>query len=152
MKEESLRYLELLEKRITMLTSLAGALLAARSSLVSFDIDALEARVADQEHLCQGIRALDDEIEKIQYQCAAHLRLRGEGLFEEENDQVADALHRLHRAQADVKKLNASHQAVLRRSSVTISALLNSIRLFEGTYQQAARSQTARQLIPREQV
>ncbi len=151
MKKESERYLELLEKRITMLSSLSNALVAARSALVSFDIDGLEARITDQEHLCDGIRALDDEIEKIQYQCAAHLRLRGDGLLEEDNVELTDALTRLHRAQSNVKELNDSHQAVLRRSKLTISALLNSIRVFEGSYQQAALMQNAQNPALREQ-
>ena len=48
MNNETSRYLELLELRITLLDSLCKTLTAARAAIVSFDIDALELQIAQQ--------------------------------------------------------------------------------------------------------
>ena len=152
MTKESKRYLELLEKRISKLNSLSTALLSARSAMVSFDIDGLESRIKDQENLCEGIRSLDVDIENIQYQCAAHLRLRDVLPPSESDADLSDALARLHQAQASVKELNDAHQAILRRSRVTVTALLNSIRTFEGDYQPVALQQSAQKTLGGERV
>jgi FlgN protein len=143
MHTQTSRYLELLELRITLLDSLSKTLLAARTAIVAFDIDALESQVAEQQQLCREIQALDEQVERLEYQCAAHLRLRGGQATDDTNSELDDAIQRLHRAQANVKRLNDLHQTVLRRSQRTILALLYSLRTFEGTYQETALLQTA---------
>ena len=143
MNSEATRYLEFLEQRIALLDSLSETLTAARAAMVSFDIDALESRVTQQQSLCREIKSLDEQVERLQYQCAAHLRLRGGQTADDSHAKLEDALRRLHQAQANVKQLNDVHQAVLRRSQRTIVALLHSLRTFEGTYQEAALLQTA---------
>jgi FlgN protein len=150
--EESTRYLQLLEQRIALLNSLSEALTAAGSSMVAFDIDSLESRIGEQEQLCVGIRTLDEQIEGLQYRCAAHLRLRGTGVDEDRPTQLEDTLHRLGKAQARVKELNDAHQVLLQRSRRTIAALLNSLRTFEGNYQPTSMLQAKRRLEVREQV
>jgi len=144
MHTQTSRYLELLELRITLLDSLSKTLLAARTAIVAFDIDALEAQVALQQQLCREIQALDEQVERLEYQCAAHLRLRGTQATGDSNSELDDAMQRLHQAQANVKGLNDVHQTVLRRSQRTILALLYSLRTFEGTYQETALLQTAK--------
>jgi len=144
MHNETTRYLELLELRITLLDSLSKTLAAARSAIVSFDIDALESQVAQQQQLCREIRALDEQVERLEYQCAAHLRLRGGHAADDSDTELDDALDRLHQAQANARSLNDVHQAILRRSQRTILALLHSLRTFEGTYQETALLQTAK--------
>lgn len=151
MNNETSRYLELLELRITLLDSLSKTLTAARAAMVSFDIDALESLVAQQQQLCQEIRALDQQVERLEYQGAAHLRLRGGQTSDDSEARLEDALDRLHLAQANVKSLNDVHQAVLRRSQRTILALLHSLRTFEGTYQETALLQTAKRAELQEQ-
>src|ERR1700690_1664476 len=138
MNNESTRYLELLEQRITLLHSLSGALLEAGASMVAFDIDGLESRIAHQRQLCGAIGSLDDEMERLQYQCAAHLRLNGVVGGEEGAMDLQDALLRLHQAQSAVKKLNTAHQALVHRSKRTVTALLNSLQTFQGSYREAA--------------
>jgi len=144
MNSEATRYLELLEQRITLLDSLSETLTAARAAMISFDIDALESRVTQQQSLCREIKSLDEQVERLQYQCAAHLRLRGGQTTDDSQAKLGDALQRLHQAQAKVKQLNDVHQAILRRSQRTIVALLHSFRTFEGSYQEAALLQTAK--------
>ncbi len=144
MNSEASCYLELLEQRITLLDSLSETLSAARAAVVSFDIDALESRVTQQQLLCREIKILDEQVERLQYQCAAHLRLRGGQTTDDSLAKLEDALHRLHQAQANVRQLNDVHQAVLSRSQRTILALLHSLRTFEGSYQEAALLQATK--------
>jgi hypothetical protein len=151
MNNETSRYLELLERRITLLNSISKTLTAARVAIVSFDINALESQVAQQQQLCGEVRALDEQVERLEYQCAAHQRLRGGQAGNDSDVELDDALDRLHQAHANAKNLNDVHQAILRRSQRTILALLHSLRTFEGNYQETALLQTAKRVEFQEQ-
>ena len=151
MNTDTSRYLELLELRITLLDSLSKTLSAARSAIVSFDIDALESQIAQQQQICLEIHALDEQVERLEYQCAAHLRLRGDHAGEDSSAELESALDRLHIAQDNVKRLNDVHQAVLRRSQRTVLALLHSLRTLEGTYREAALLQNSKRAELQEQ-
>src|SRR5271157_3328272 len=151
MNNETSRYLKLLELRITLLDSLSQTLIASRAAIVSFDIDALESQIAQQQELCLEIHALDEQVERLEYQCAPHLRLRGGQAGNDADAELGNALHRLHLAQANAKRLNDVHQSLLRRSQRTILALLHSLRTFEGTYQETALLQTAKRAELQEQ-
>jgi hypothetical protein len=135
---ETAHYLELLDRRILLLGSLSDALLAARADVVSLDLDGLESRIADQQHLCDEIRSLDADIDHVQHQCAAHL---GVGLDKSapdtpnhDNRGLPETLDRLQKAQLRVQQLNDAHQILLRRSRRTVGALLNSYHSFALTY------------------
>ncbi len=151
MNNETSRYLELLELRITLLDSLSKTLLAARSAIASVDVDALESQVAQQQQLCLEIRALDEQVDRLEYQCAAHLRLRGGQAGNDSDSKLEDVLDRLHQAHANAKNLNDVHQSLLQRSHRTILALLHSLRTFEGNYQETALLQSANRAEFREQ-
>jgi hypothetical protein len=135
---EATRYLELLEQRIVLLGSLSDALLASRTDVVSFDLDGLEARIADQDRLCGEIRSLDALIDQLQLQCAAHLSVGPDKFATDtptpDNRRLHETLDRLHKAQVRVKQLNDAHQILLRRSRRTVGALLNSYHSFALTY------------------
>jgi hypothetical protein len=139
---ETTRYLELLEQRIALLGLLSYALLAARSNVVSFDLDGLEARIADQERLCVQIRSLDTSIDPLQVRCAAHLGLSSGNPAthtpNQDNLRLRETLHRLQAVQILVKQLNEAHQILLRRSRRTVGALLNSYHSFALTYSDPA--------------
>jgi hypothetical protein len=142
MSAETARYLELLEERLALLGSLAAALTAARTDIVSLDINGLEARIAEQERLCIEVRSLDAQLDRVQRQCAAHFMGQsaptpGRSL---DTDLIRrrETLDRLNRVQATVKQLNAEHQALLRRSRRTVSALLHSYHSFSSTYSNPA--------------
>jgi FlgN protein len=138
MSAETTRYLELLEERLALLGSLADALTAARTDIVSLDITGLEARIADQEKLCTKIRSLDSQLDRVQRQCTTHMAPASVQLPGSASDSDAirrrETLDRLTRVQASVKQLNDEHRALLRRSRRTVSALLNSYRSFAMTY------------------
>jgi hypothetical protein len=143
MSKENTTYLELLEQRIELLNTLSASLVAARSAMVAVDIDGLESRIAQQREICVDIQRLDDQMERLQYQCAAHLRMHGGEESLANSAELEDVLLRLHQAQANVKQLNTAHQALLNRSRRTVTALLNSLHTFEGTYKKTALQQTA---------
>ena len=144
MDNQTSRYLELLELWITLLDSLSETLMAARAAIVAFDIESLESHVAEQQQLCREMQALHEEVARLEYQCAAHLRLRGGQDSASRDAQLEDALQRLQQAQANVKRLNEVHQNVLCRSQRTIVALLHSLRTFDGSYQETAMLQATK--------
>jgi flagellar FlgN protein len=135
---ETKRYLELLEERLALLGSLATALTAARTDIVSLDINGLEARIAEQDHLCTEIRSLDLQLDRVQFQCITHLGKPSSQFVgsaaASDSIRHREILDRLTRVQANVKQLNDEHQALLRRSRRTVNALLNSYHTFAMTY------------------
>ena len=138
MSAETTRYLELLENRLALLGSLATALTAARLDIVSLDINGLEARITEQERLCTEIRSLDVQLDRVQRQYVTHATIAPAQSASSPADSDAtrrrETLDRLARVQASVKQLNQEHQALLRRSRRTVSALLNSYHSFALTY------------------
>jgi hypothetical protein len=126
-------YLDLLERRIELADALSDSLLAASSAVIAVDLNALESQIAEQRKICANIEDLDEQIERLQYQCAARLRMQGDGaeVPSAGTSSLKDAMLRLCQAQARVKELNSAHQALLTRSRRTITALLNSLHLFE---------------------
>ena len=146
MSADTTHFLELLERRIVLLGSLADALVAARSDVVSFDLDGLEARIADQEHLCGEIRSLDANIDRVQTRCATQLDASRDSTptaSDPETRRMQETLSRLRQAQVSVKQLNDAHQHLLRRSRRTVGALLNSYRSFAMTYSDPASTRVA---------
>jgi flagellar FlgN protein len=138
-KVETTSYLELLEQRIALLGSLSDALLAARTAVVSFDLDGLEAQIADQNRLCGEIRSLDHHIEQLRFQCAASPSGAGPDKSVAQTPSHDDpgllaTFNRLNQAQVRVKHLNDAHQVLLGRSRRTVSALLTSYHSFALTY------------------
>jgi hypothetical protein len=142
MSKENATHLELLEQRIELLNSLSATLLAVRTAMTSFDIDSLESRIAQQQAICAEIRKLDEQTKRVQHQCAVHPGLRGGEETIANSPELEATVLRLHHAQDTVKQLNSAHQALVRRSHRTVTALLNSLHTFEGNYRKAALQQT----------
>lgn len=90
------------------------------------------------------IRSLDTEITLVQARCAEQTGARmqnhaitwpcsadeGPG----ESEPIRAALARVAAAQAEVKRLNDAHQAMLRRSHRTVNILLNFFSAYAPTY------------------
>ena len=133
---ETHRFLELLEQRIALLSSLAESLSAASTGLVSFDLDKLEFNIAEQERLCTDIHALDEQIDQVQRHCVAQVVTASHSRSAPDPDTVRlrETAARLSQIQSTVKHLNAAHQILLRRSRRTVGALLNSYHSFAMTY------------------
>ena len=130
------RYFELLEQRIALLSGLAEALSAARLDVVSFDITGLEHCIAEQARLCIRIRSVDSELDRVQRRCATLLSFASpsHGLSNSDIQRFRDIAGRLNAVQSTVKKLNTTHQILLRRSRRTANALLSSYQSFAETY------------------
>src|SRR5579871_5775190 len=124
---ESKRYLALLEKRLSLLDTLSSTLTAARADFIALDLDSIHTGLREQERLCTQIRALDSDISRAQLRCAI---LVGQPARPNEiswpmapadaEDAVASRIHntmiRLATAQAQLKRVNDTHQSLLRRS------------------------------------
>ena len=147
MNSEAERYLELLDRRIGLLGTLAESLAQVRRDIVCLDVNGLEARISQQEQLCRQVGALDGQLDKLQEQCATSLRASaekaggdgdGDGLRGVASEVLAARLtetrERMKSAQGRVKQLNATHQELLRRCRRTAGALLNMYGTFEATY------------------
>jgi len=132
------RYLELLERRIALLVSLADSLSAASKGLVSFDLDGIQASISEQEKLCAEIRNLDTQLDRVQQHCQAHLSAVTPTGSNSSPDptrlRLRETISRLTEIQATVKRRNEAHQLLLRRSRRTVGALLNSYHSFAMTY------------------
>ena|SRR5271163_2153186 len=127
-----------------MLGSLADALVAARQHMVCLDVNGLDARIAEQESLCQQVRELDGQLDQLQAQCATKLdRTEAQACTADKQEFAAhlqEARDRMKSAQERVKQLNERHRALLRRCRRTANALLNSYAMFAGTYADPARA------------
>jgi len=143
MSSDTTRFLDLLERRLALLSSLAAALTAARTDIVSLDVSGLEARLADQEKLCTEIRALDTHIDRIQRQCTTHA-IPPASQSSPDALRCREILARLAATQAAVQQLNQQHRALLRRSRRTVHALLNSYHSFAMTYANPADPRASR--------
>jgi len=160
---ETQRYLELLDRRIGLLGTLAESLVQVRKDIVSLDVSGLEARISQQELLCRQVGALDGQLDKLQEQCATSLRAAAEraegkgggqftgqlgGELERGEREVlvvrlTETRERMRSAQGRVKQLNATHQELLRRCRRTAGALLNMYGTFEATYAEPMHARQA---------
>ena len=135
MKSDSARYLNLLEQRLELLRSLTKTLAASRNDFVAMDLNAIERGIQEQEQFCTQIRTLDAEITRIQLGCAQRANLRpcpdaiswpgSNDSSQNRDEQIRLTLGRVAEAQAELKRLNDAHQAMLRRSKRTVQVLLN---------------------------
>jgi hypothetical protein len=148
MNTEISQYLVLLEQRIALLGSLANSLTAARTGIVALDINGLEERIQEQEKLCVTIQTLDAQIDRIQKDCADQMGLSKASstlapILDSSSIRLRETLARLNQVQSVVKKLNAEHQLLLRRSRRTVCALLNSYHSFALTYNEPGATRSS---------
>ncbi|MGA2509768.1 MAG: flagellar export chaperone FlgN [Candidatus Acidiferrales bacterium] len=144
MTSESTRYLKLLERRLDLLGALSDTLAKSRTDFVSMDLGAMERRIAEQEQFCKQIRSLDADITNAQVRCAQSAGLRpctdaiswppATGGDVRQDEQIQITLGRIAAAQVELKRINDSHQAMLRRSKRTVQVLLNLFNSFAPTY------------------
>lgn len=138
------RYLELLERRLDLLGSLAAALQECRGDFVAMDLGAMERRIAEQEQLCARIRSLDSEISNMQARCSPSAgpprssdtpSRSGSAEGDSHTDQqIRATIGRIAAAQLELKRANDAHQAMLRRSRRTVQVLLNVFNSLAPTY------------------
>ncbi len=144
MKSESARYVELLERRLTLLGSLIQTLEAWRKAFIGFDLQNAEERIAEEDQLCRIIQALDAEIANLQARRAEREGLaprtgelgwpRGSETGGGSHERALAALNRMATAQNELRRLNEVNQAILRRSRHTVNALRNLFISYAPTY------------------
>jgi FlgN protein len=117
----------LLEKRLSLLDSLAVELRACGEAMVGLDFDGIHRRVAQQEQICQQIRYVDRDIENLQHRWT-------EGESDHSFPAAQELLGRITSAQAEVRRLNCAHAALLRRSRRTLRAMMNFVNFYGSTY------------------
>jgi erythromycin esterase-like protein len=144
MKSESARYVELLERRLTLLVSLIQKAKEWRKAFIGFDLQNAEQRIAEEEQLCRTIQALDAEIATLQARRAERAGLAprtGQLGWPRESETTAGlhereraTLSRIAAAQNELRRLNDINQAILRRSRQTVNALRNLFISYAPTY------------------
>jgi hypothetical protein len=143
-KSDSEHFLGLLDRRLALLASLAQTLANARADFISLDLEAIHGRIREQQQLCGQIQNLDKDITGAQLRCAQLTSVRprlneigwpdsgpGDAAVRE---RIRAALLRIATAQAELKRLNDAHQALLRRSRRTVGILLNLFQSYAPTY------------------
>jgi hypothetical protein len=144
-QSESKQYLALLDKRLLLLEALSSTLLAARADFIALDLDSIHTGLREQERICVQIRALDSDISRTQLKYAKLMGLpAGQNEISwpaaaaEPEDNVAAKIHntmlRLAAAQSQLKRVNDTHQALLRRSRRNVQALLNLFQSYAPEY------------------
>ena len=124
--------LEFVEQRTALLQALSEALSAAGASVTSFDLDGLEARIAQQQQLCAKIAGLDRQVNAVQ----KRILLAGSS----SSPALQQATVRLREAHSRVRFLNEQHQLLLHRSRRTVNALMRCYQTFAAdVYENPAR-------------
>lgn len=126
MSGETQEIVELLDQRLAAMNEVAESLASAGAAIAACDIDALETRIKEQEKLCQRIRDLDGHLEGLRVrQCSrdANTSADGLGVNAADQQQLKQAMIRLQEVHQRVKRLNANHAELLRRSRRTVNAL-----------------------------
>lgn len=144
-QRESKQYLGLLEKRLLLLEALSSTLTAARADFIALDLDSIHTGLREQERLCTQIRELDSVISRTQLRYAKLVGLPARpneiswpAAAAGSESAVANKIHntmiRLAAAQAQLKRVNDTHQSLLRRSRRNVQALLNLFQSYAPEY------------------
>jgi hypothetical protein len=138
-------YLELLERRLSLLRLLAQEFVDCRKEFVALDLDGMYRRIFEQEELCREIQRLHPAILALQQTCATQLGLgnrvvQGKAENAERAARLERVMKELGEAQAEVGRLNQVHAAYLRRSRRTVQVLLNFIGRYAMTYSRQVES------------
>ena len=127
MQQKPQPILELLDSRLNLLNSLAVELRACSQAMIGLDLDGMQFRVARQEQICREIRSLDASIDAVQKRWSREER-------HSSFPAAQEVLSRISSAQAEVRRLNAAHAALLRRSRRTLQAMKNFLNCYSATY------------------
>jgi hypothetical protein len=144
MKQEMEQYFGLLERRLGTLRLVAEGLRDSREAFAELKLDAIHQHVAQQESFLRDFHFLDAQLDALGKKLAADSGVpadaRGLSALEDRLDPASAQrlrllLGSLRTIQADVRRLNQVHAALLRRSRRTIDILMNVVGNRTGTYQ-----------------
>lgn len=151
-RSEGERYLALLEKRLSLLESLSSTIRSAQDDFVAMDLDAIHARLREQERFCARILSLDGDITQAQIRCAKLVGLPPvtNEIFwparTQENSsltiKIRETLRRVASAQERLKRVNQAHQSLLRKSRRNVQALVNLFQSYAPGYSVEATTRT----------
>lgn len=152
LRSESERYLTLLEKRLSLLEFLSSELRFAQADFVGMDLDAIHARLREQERFCARIRSLDSDITQAQVRCAKLAGLppvtneifwpASAQLNSSLANRIRESMRRVASAQEQLKRVNEAHQCLLRKSRRNVQALVNLFQSYAPGYSVEATNRT----------
>jgi len=128
MKPETQRIVELAERRVLALRSLAGEMLRAQGPLTRLDAAAIRENTGEQQRLVDEVRTLDRESAKL-----SHALPR---LDPAASARLLALARELQGVQAEVRCLNQVQARLLQAWRCSINLLMS----FTGTYQAPTRS------------
>ena len=145
MKFGSAKYLELVERRLELLRTLVRIEAEWRVAFIALKLEDSERSVAEEELVCNQIRALDKQIAALKNQQrkpatgganAAAEPISSESWPADPNfaPQIREALERMAILQRELKRANDTRRAILRRSACTMNALRNLFNSYAPTY------------------
>jgi len=123
MKPETQRIIELAERRVRALRSLAGELVNVQGPLTRLDAAAIRENTGEQQRLVDEVRALDRE--------SARLRRALPDLDPAASTRLLALTRELEGVHAEVRRLNQVQARLLQGWRCSINLLMS----FTGTYQ-----------------
>ena len=139
-KLESVKYLELLERRLELLQKLIRRGEQWRHAFVALNLSDSERCTADEEILCVQIRMLDTEINSLQAKGRSAGSSRSGGVDPVIDPGIRAAMGQMATLHLELKQSNETKRAILKRSKFTISALRNLFNSLAPTYTAPAAS------------
>lgn len=130
MKFECARTLELFERRLELVRALIRVDAQWRRAFIELNLDHSERCVAEQERLCNEIRALDKEIASLE-------AARSPEPVEVDpvtGRKIHDALDRMRALHLELKRSSQIRESILKRSKITLDALRNLFNSHAPTY------------------
>ena len=140
MKLASPRYLELLESRLELLRTLIHTEAEWRRAFIALNLPDSDLRTADAELTCARIRMIDREIAALQtksHEVGSSAPVEADAVTD---SKIRVALAQNAALQMQLKQLNQTKRAILRRSKLTINALRNLFNSYAPTYGAPAAS------------
>ena len=130
MNERIAPFIELIERRTSLLRALALQLVDGRKDFLALDSDGVFARISAQEELCRQIRAVDSALARLASAAGA-----GDSAKDSASaNELRAALAAMKEAQAELAQLNRIHAAYLRRCNRTVRLFANFFRGLSLTY------------------
>ncbi len=140
MSNETQKIVEILDQRLAAMNAVAESLTLAGAAIAACNIDELESRIREQESLCLRIQDLDRQLDATQKRrtslaSAATSTSENLGIAQDNQRQLSAAMERVREVHDRVKRLNANHAELLRRSRRTVQALTQAYHSVSlGTY------------------
>jgi hypothetical protein len=142
MKPPSSKVLELIESRLELLRALIHMEREWRGAFIALKLRDSERCAADEELICERIRALDREIASFQAIGRETGSAKSSAVDQVIDCRIHIALAQMESLHLDLKNSNQVKQSILRRSKFTLNALQNLFNSHAPTYAAPATPST----------